>query len=103
MLGGVDTVLWEGGEIGVGAGLQYRVGQLSADTFAGQNSEQFWMHGPLLLPSFLVVLPVLKPYEIGGSRSGQIAFEVPVGYAITEGHGSSLTLGFNMRFQFTVL
>jgi hypothetical protein len=103
LLAGADTVLWEAGEIGVGLGLHYRAALLSADTFAGQNSEEFWMHGPVLAPAFLVVMPVLKPHSIGGSRVGQIAFEVPIGYAITSDHGSSVSLGFALRFRFTVL
>jgi hypothetical protein len=57
----------------------------------------------VFVPSFLVVMPVVKPHAIGGSREALIAFEVPVGYAFTKDLGSSLTLGFGLRFGFTVL
>jgi hypothetical protein len=97
---GVQTPIWEGGELSVGLGLRYRAAKLAADTYEGREST--WMHGPVAAPYFAAVSPV-DPRGWGGSRVGLAGLEVPVGYVFAENGDRAVGIGFNIRMFFTVL
>lgn len=85
---------------GFGGTLRYRAMKLEADTYQGH--EQFWMHGPQLIPYFghLGIVPEgLKK----GRGASLLALEVPIGYAFAENGERAVSLGFNVAMFFTVL
>jgi hypothetical protein len=99
MLGaGVDRPLWEHKESSFGISVRYRALHLAADTFDGRES--FWTHGPVIAPYLAVVPPFDERTRIGGSRSGLIGFDLPVGYLFAENGDRSLSVGFTARTFF---
>lgn len=96
MHAGVQRALWEGGESSVGLAGRYRVMKLAADT-RDEGRFSAWAHGPVIAPYYGLGPPVLGKIGVGGSRTGLLALEIPIGYVFGAGAENVVSLGVNLR------